>query len=230
MEHVYLTRLSQPHLQISQTHQMFSSFVSTYQNARYEQSLVSSQPIYAATKATVDAREQQEDRLVGLDYSIDGFRAYLEWEQEVSKPDFLLVKVLYERALSIHSADDSLWKGYVTFLVSRGRQFIDARRLGCLLKAFHEQLNASHHPRNFSGAAEAGWPAEPLSEALSRAVRYLPFSGEVVSKCIRGIVSTCRLTRHVKKADLNLGSNRQQESSHPAETAKIFAQGAFQYP
>lgn len=118
MEQVYLERLSEPHLQISQTHQLYSTFISTYKNKDYEGSMVSSQPIYAASKALVDARELQEDRLASASFSVESYQMYLTWEQEVAKPHFLLVKVLYERALSKFCRDTSLWHAYTTFLVS----------------------------------------------------------------------------------------------------------------
>lgn len=126
MERFYLERLSEPHLQISDTFQMFSSFISTYKNTAYEESLVTSQPVYSATKGLVDLREGMEDQVSGSLGSVEKYQAYLAWEQEVSKPDFMLVKVLYQRAIETFPADNSLWLGYLSFLVSTSLPFICA--------------------------------------------------------------------------------------------------------
>lgn len=118
MDRFYLERLCQPHLQLSDTFQMYSSFISTYKNAAYEESLVTSQPLYNATRAIVDIREDQEDRISGTSVSVEGFQSYLAWEQEVTKPDFMLVKVLYQRAINAFPIDAGLWQGFLSFLVS----------------------------------------------------------------------------------------------------------------
>lgn len=122
MERFYLERLREPHVQLPETFQLFSSFISTFKNASYEESLVTCQPIYNATKAIADLREVHEDRLSAASRSVESFQAYLAWEQEVPKPNFMLVKVLFERAIATFPFDSGLWQGLISFLVSNNVQ------------------------------------------------------------------------------------------------------------
>ena len=193
MEQFYLERLCEPHLQLSDTFQLLSSFVSTYKNASYEESLVKSQPIYNATKSLVDLREPQEDQLAAAHYSAEAFQAYLAWEQEVTRPNFLLVKILYERALAAHPTNAEFLNSFLAVSVRSlncykppARRHGNADQLHLALKT-----SAVKKPQSLSGVTESGWTAERLLELYQRAVRYLPFSGEAISECIRGTVSTC---------------------------------------
>jgi hypothetical protein len=118
MELFYQQRLCEPHLQLAETHQLFSTFVSTFKDASYEESLVSAQPLYNATKAVIEIREPEEDRLSRANSSLEAFQAYLSWEQEVKKPSFQIVRVLHLRALARFPLDPTLWHGYLSLAVS----------------------------------------------------------------------------------------------------------------
>lgn len=143
VERLYLERLCEPHLQLADTFQLFSSFVSRYKNTSYEESLVNAQPLYNATKAVVDLREGQEDMLAACQNSVDGFQGYLAWEQEVPKPDFPLVRALFERAIAAHSTEADIWTAYLAFLVGRKRVLCDAGQTPVTVTIFG-RTNAPH--------------------------------------------------------------------------------------
>lgn len=117
MQHMYLQRLSEPHLQISETHQLYSTFVSTYLNRAYEESMVAAQAALNATMSQVALREPKEERLRRSNYSLEAYSYYLGWELEVKVPDLNLTRALYERALTRHTSAASLWCGYLDFMV-----------------------------------------------------------------------------------------------------------------
>lgn len=222
MEQVYLERLSEPHLQISQTHQLYSTFISTYKNRDYEESMVASQPIYAASKALVDVRELQEDRLASASLSVESYQTYLAWEQEVAKPHFLLVKVLYERALNQFSHDNSLWQAYTTFLV-RGCTITLLLGNATLCDFLVTQLTASRRPSSVTGVEDSGWSPDMLLEVYNRAVRWLPFAGQMISACMMGTVSGRNNGWHCLRLDWS--DSLIQELLYGVETALAFGQG-----
>lgn len=117
MHNLYLTRLAEPHIQSSETHQLFSNFISTYANESYEASMVEAQAVYSKAKAIADVREPEEDKLEKSRFSVSAYKRYLGWEQEVKKPDVALVRVLYERAVKRCYYDAELWQDFIAFLV-----------------------------------------------------------------------------------------------------------------
>ena len=118
MQAFYLERLGEPHIALSETHQLFSTFVSTYLSESYETCMVSAQKVYNMTKAIVDLREGKEDHLALSRESLEAFVDYISWEEEVKHPEFCLVRTLYERALQRYSNDAELWQNYIIFVVS----------------------------------------------------------------------------------------------------------------
>lgn len=120
---MYLQRLAEPHLSLSDTHQLYSTFISTFAaDQDYEANMVASQQIYNKTRKLVDQRERYEDGLLSAKFSSNAYKTYLAWELEVKRPNFHLVRDLFERALQAHSRDVELWQGYGEFLV-RSRRF-----------------------------------------------------------------------------------------------------------
>jgi hypothetical protein len=118
MHQFYLKRLSEPHLQILDTHQMFSRFVSTHLAEDYEGSMVAAQKILNGSQKLVGPRESKEDQLAKSKYNSQAFGYYIEWELQVKHPHVGLVRTLYERAIAMHPHESSLWTGYADFLVS----------------------------------------------------------------------------------------------------------------
>ena len=115
---MYLQRLAEPHLTLSDTHQLYSTFISTFAaDQDYEANMVASQQIYNKTRKLVDQRERYEDGLASANFSSEAYKTYLAWELEVKRPNSYLVRSLFERALQTHSSDVELWQSYGEFLV-----------------------------------------------------------------------------------------------------------------
>lgn len=121
-------RLQTPHADWEGTFQIFSSFVSTYLNDRYETVMV------AANREAADAKSQWGSRQM-MEYAVQkeqeaGDRMaeyvalvnYLDWEQTPAKrkqPSFELANALYQRAVLRFPADSRLWEEHVLFLVEQ---------------------------------------------------------------------------------------------------------------
>lgn len=126
---MYLQRLAEPHLTLSDTHQLYSTFISTFAaDQDYEANMVASQQIYNKTRKLVDQRERYEDGLASARFSSDAYKTYLAWELEVKRPNFHLVRNLFERALQAHASDVELWQSYSEFLVRLCRALDGDRR------------------------------------------------------------------------------------------------------
>lgn len=120
-------RLEIPHATWEQTFQTFSTFMSTYDNAAYEQTMVSVNRQSARAKKAYEAREVFERRLQGAtdagdkaaEWSIT--TEYLEWERTEGRKQkifsFNLSNALYQRALLRFASDTDLWEDYLMFLI-----------------------------------------------------------------------------------------------------------------
>lgn len=146
-------RLQIPHATWGQTFQLFSTFVTNYDNASYEESMVSTTKHAADAKAKYSSREMFELRLNQAMQSNEelaiwtAFTQYLEWEVgQVRKKNgsYRLTNTLFERAVLQLSTNADLWEDYVFFIVDS------------------------------TNAREAG--VSPLA-VLQRATRHCPWSG-----------------------------------------------------
>ena len=118
MQAIYSERLAEPHMALSATHQLYSTFVSNYLSQAYEPNMLSIQKVYNLTKAVLDIREPKEELLRRSLNSLEAFTMYIEWEREVRQPDVRLVQTLFERALQVHCHDTAMWLSYMEYLVS----------------------------------------------------------------------------------------------------------------
>lgn len=120
-------RLEIPHAKWEETFQMFSTFISTYDNLSWEQTMVSVKRQSARAKKAFEAREAFENK---LQMAIDsGDKAvewstmteYLEWERTEGKRlkifSFNLSNALYQRALLRFASDTDLWEDYLMFSI-----------------------------------------------------------------------------------------------------------------
>lgn len=123
----FINRLQVPHAQSEQTLQTFSTFVSTYDNALYEKTMVAAIKQGSNARQKYEAREFYEVKLqraiIDSDKSTEWsvMTEKLEWERNQSRKQkvwsFDLVNALYQRAVLRFSTDTGLWEDYLMFLV-----------------------------------------------------------------------------------------------------------------
>ena len=127
LQHHFVDRLHVPHLAWDQTFQTFSSFISTYNDAAYESTMMSVNKQCADTKAKAAAREMFETRLQSSTGNKDAERVvyeeYLSWELTQPKKgknkswNFPLIKALYQRVNLTFPTDAELWEDYLMFIL-----------------------------------------------------------------------------------------------------------------
>ncbi|KAI9800664.1 MAG: hypothetical protein M1825_003986 [Sarcosagium campestre] len=128
-------RLRVPHSTWAETFQTFSTFITTYDNASYESTMVNANKRSASAKAGFEAREMLElelakaisERNSDLEWTL--MAKYLEWElnqlkkkrsaSELRNEQIALCCALYERALLRFPADSNFWEDYVLFLIEK---------------------------------------------------------------------------------------------------------------
>jgi hypothetical protein len=120
---MYLDRLAVLHIDCQDTFDAYSSFVTNYDNANYEKSMVEANKIYTKTKKAAEERDVYELQLVSSGYLLDSFYQYIEHEK-TTKNMFSLnhVRSLYERAIVIYCTDPTLWDDYILFLVKKKKK------------------------------------------------------------------------------------------------------------
>lgn len=122
----FIERLQIPHATWDETFQKFSSFISTYDNAAYEEIMVSVNALAAGAKAQFGIREAFELKLLAAVGSGDKtsawtlFSEYLDWEMSHHRKkkvfSFDLANALFQRAVLQFPSDANLWEDYLTFL------------------------------------------------------------------------------------------------------------------
>lgn len=121
-------RLQIPHATWDQTFQLFSTFVTNYDNAAYEETMVSASRRAANAKSTFTLRQPYEMRVQAAaesgnqDVEWAMYAEYLDWEMtqtRKNKGTFQLCNALFERAVLRFATDSNLWEDYVYFLVDR---------------------------------------------------------------------------------------------------------------
>ena len=136
MQYHFMDRLTTPHSTWDQTFQQFSTFMSQYDNAAYEETMVQANEQGADAKTKFAAREAQETNLEqakesgNKDAEWTAYTAYVDWElmqyRKKNIYSFDLVSALYQRATLHFPTDTTLWEGFVMFLTdeitSRSRQ------------------------------------------------------------------------------------------------------------
>ncbi|KAL9085701.1 MAG: hypothetical protein Q9165_007450 [Trypethelium subeluteriae] len=152
---LFIERLQQPHAEWDNTFQNFSSFVTKFDPASYEETMVSANKLAGRAKATYDLRGQFEFNLRKASGALEKdqewaiFQEYLQYELSPPKGaqfDMNLTAGLFDRAVTRFPTDANLWEDYVVFLM--------------------EQESSSYS-------------ALPV---LERATRHCPWSGDLWSK------------------------------------------------
>ncbi|KAL8940905.1 MAG: hypothetical protein Q9216_002535 [Gyalolechia sp. 2 TL-2023] len=135
----FLDRLQTPHSTWDTTFQMFSNFISHYENQSYEDIMTTVNQQCSNIKAIYSERETLEfavrkaDEINDNAAQMSAFRDYIDWEITGKRRKhafaFELGDALYQRAVLSCPADTELWEGYVVFLnegiVSQSRQDVD---------------------------------------------------------------------------------------------------------
>ncbi|KAI9805669.1 MAG: Splicing factor [Piccolia ochrophora] len=121
-------RLQTPHATWDETFQLFSNYMTSYDNASYEQVMATTSKRAADAKSSYASREVFEIKVTRAidsgdrDQEWSAFAEYLDWEiaqLRKKKGKELLCNALYERAVLRFSTDASLWEDYVFFLIER---------------------------------------------------------------------------------------------------------------
>lgn len=126
MQFHFKDRLVTPHATWDQTFQAFSTFISRYDNAAYEDTMVQATQQGADAKARYSARETHEIDVKraresgNRDVEWATYTNYIDWEFAQSRKkhafSFELVNALYQRATLRFPTDATLWEGFVMFL------------------------------------------------------------------------------------------------------------------
>ena len=134
----FTDRLQTPQATWDETFQRFSSFISTYDNASYEDVMVTVTSSAAPAKSQYAAREDFE---LKLSRSVEAgdksstwtiFNEYLDWEMSHKRKkkmfSFDLTNALYQRAVLQFPTDTNLWEDYLAFLSDEDQQQQQQRR------------------------------------------------------------------------------------------------------
>jgi RNA recognition motif-containing protein len=134
VRNIFLDRLQIPHAAWDETSQMFSTFVTKYDEAAWESTMVQTTKLAKTAKDLYGHRETHELKLQRAVESGDSeavkseMRNYLDWEVEqagkrgkkgvVSTSPLVLCVALYERALASTplGLDPTTWEDYIVFL------------------------------------------------------------------------------------------------------------------
>ena len=126
MKSHFMDRLRIPHATWDQTFQTFSSFISQYDDAAYEDTMIAANQQFATVKVNYDFRAVHEWGLQAVSAAQDKtaewttFADYIDWEASQSRKHnpfaFEMVNVLYQRATLRFPTDTGLWEGFVMFL------------------------------------------------------------------------------------------------------------------
>ncbi|KAI9197256.1 uncharacterized protein BJ171DRAFT_520386 [Polychytrium aggregatum] len=121
VRHVLLKRLQVPHQEIDETFSKYSSFETKYDGANYEKRLRSAQPSYSKAKAEFEAREPYERRLSESKLGLAEFVDYIDYEKTVKPVNKMRVRLLFERAVTVHCLHPMPWDLFISFLMANMR-------------------------------------------------------------------------------------------------------------
>ncbi|KAK5673237.1 Splicing factor [Batrachochytrium dendrobatidis] len=117
MRKMFLDRLKQPHQEIDKTLESYSPFESQYNQKEYFERLKLATQICNKTKKDQKYCESLERKLEQSEYSLDAFNAYLSFEKkQANGGNIKFIQTLYERALSLHCLDPTLWNSYLIYM------------------------------------------------------------------------------------------------------------------
>lgn len=158
----FINRLQTPHATWDQTFQAYSNFVSRYDNAQYEITMVTANRLGLDAKQTFSLREIRESEIMRASEKNDkeaelkAYLDYVDWEVSQGRKKlsfkFELANAVYQRATLRFPSNSELWEGYAMFLV--------------------EEIT-THHRRGISAFS-----------ILEKATRHCPWSGTLWSQCL----------------------------------------------
>lgn len=124
LRNAFTERLLKPHATWDNTFQMFSTLISRYFNAEYEDTMINMNKRAIQAKQQFALREHYElkvDRAVKAgdkDAEWEAYSQYLDWEvKNKGVFSFHLINALYERATLRFSIDATIWQDYVQLLM-----------------------------------------------------------------------------------------------------------------
>ncbi|KAJ9657951.1 Splicing factor [Coniosporium apollinis] len=167
---LFSERLTKPHATWEETFQMFSSFVSAYDNSSYEEIMTGTNKRAAQAKQQYALREpfelkiQQAARNGDKNAEWYAYTEYLDWEvRKKGVFSFHLINALYERATLRFATDATLWEDYVEFLIGETRSEVN------------------------------------LLSVLERATRHCPWSGSLWSHRILALEAEGRVFQEIEE-------------------------------
>lgn len=123
----FINRLQTPHATWDQTFQAYSNFVSRYDNAQYEVTMVTANRLGLDAKQTFSLREIREFEIMRAsekddkDAELKAYLDYVDWEISQSRKKhnfkFELANAVYQRATLRFPSNSELWEGYAMFVV-----------------------------------------------------------------------------------------------------------------
>ncbi|KAF2137222.1 uncharacterized protein K452DRAFT_236158 [Aplosporella prunicola CBS 121167] len=150
LRNAFSERLVKPHATWENTFQMFSTFISRFDNASYEDTMRTMLKKAGQAKQQYTLREQFESKVERAmragdrDAEWEAYSQYLDWEvRNKGVFSFHLVNAVYERATTRFSIDPTVWEDYIQLLIE---------------------------------SSNSGFPVLPVCE---RATRHCPWSGSL---------------------------------------------------
>ena len=177
---VYKDRLKAPHVNIADTFSAFSTFVTQYDNANYEQIMVGYNKLYAAASAKFSDREIYELRLkreidANPEPTADEWATwseYLKWEttQPKKQLDTDMASSLFERCLLRFGEQAQVWEDYVYFILEKANS--TPRTISLLQRATRHCPWSGALWAQYIIALEKGFkPFEVVSEVKHKATK-----------------------------------------------------------
>ncbi|ORX55911.1 hypothetical protein BCR36DRAFT_320539 [Piromyces finnis] len=119
IEEMFSERFKIPHFDIDETLNSYSNFQSNYNNENYEKNLVSASKKVSKIKYQLKDRQKFEDKILEDPNTIKNFYDYINYELNQKFVEVNQTRMLFERAISIHCLDPSLWEKYILFIINK---------------------------------------------------------------------------------------------------------------
>ncbi|QSL66641.1 hypothetical protein MERGE_001024 [Pneumocystis wakefieldiae] len=119
VKQIYIERLKIPHFGMETCFSDFSSFITNYDNANYEEIMVSTNKIYNPALVKYQERDFYEMQLSKYDYAYDQYVKYLEWELHQKPQEIELICTLFERFLKSYPLSVNIWEDYIQFMFEK---------------------------------------------------------------------------------------------------------------
>jgi hypothetical protein len=116
VKEMYNARLGIMHQNIEHTFSRYSSLITRYDNAHYEENMVAANAKYSSTRARLLLREPHEQLLTSTDMSLFAVQKYVQFELAQKPVDLNAVRCLYERAASTHCLNPVFWEEFILFM------------------------------------------------------------------------------------------------------------------